>query len=448
MKIGVVADDFTGASDLANTLARAGARTTLYLGLPADLDRRRGRGRRRRAQVAVHSRRPRPSRSRWRRSTGSAPRAAEQILFKYCSTFDSTPRGQHRAGRRGAGSTLLGAELVVVCPAFPDAGRTIYQGHLFVGDRLLSESGMERHPLTPMTDPDLRRWLARQTRREGRPRPARRRCAAAAAIATALVGERPRGAAADRRRRHRGRRPPRPRRGRRRPRPRHRRLGDRARPARELPASRAGAARAAGPRPRATRARPRRLAARRPPARQIAASPAAPSVAEARDRRRPARSPDAEAERGRSPAPLDHRGSAPLVYSLRRSRRRCARLQAAYGREASAQRFREPSSPRVAAGAADAGFRRIIVAGGETSGAVVTGLASAALGIGPEIDTGVPAMRRPAEPPLAVALKSGNFGGPDFFATRAAALPESGVSPRPPCARGSAAGAARSSSAA
>ena len=87
---------------------------------------------------------------------------AEQIVFKYCSTFDSTPQG-NIGPVAAALLDLLGGELALVCPAFPDAGRTIYQGHLFVGDRLLSESGMERHPLNPMTDPDLRRWLARQT---------------------------------------------------------------------------------------------------------------------------------------------------------------------------------------------------------------------------------------------------------------------------------------------
>ena len=88
-----------------------------------------------------------------------------QILFKYCSTFDSTPEGNIGPVAEAL-LDALGAKIAVVCPVFPETGRTLYQGHLFVKDRLLSESGMERHPLTPMTDPDIRRWLRRQTRGE------------------------------------------------------------------------------------------------------------------------------------------------------------------------------------------------------------------------------------------------------------------------------------------
>ena len=86
-----------------------------------------------------------------------------QVVFKVCSTFDSTPAG-NIGPVADALLTALGAAGAVVCPAFPANGRTVYQGHLFVGDRLLSQSGMERHPLNPMTDPDLRRWLSQQTR--------------------------------------------------------------------------------------------------------------------------------------------------------------------------------------------------------------------------------------------------------------------------------------------
>src|SRR5262249_43450412 len=86
-----------------------------------------------------------------------------QFLFKYCSTFDSTPAGN--IGPVGEGlADALGGEGGVARPALPPLGRGPYQGHLFVRDRLLSESGMENHPLMPMTDPDLRRWLARQTK--------------------------------------------------------------------------------------------------------------------------------------------------------------------------------------------------------------------------------------------------------------------------------------------
>jgi len=88
-----------------------------------------------------------------------------QFLFKYCSTFDSTPLGNIGP----VAEALLdaaGARVAAVCPAFPETGRTLYQGHLFVKDRLLNESGMEKHPLNPMTDPDIRRWLRLQTRGE------------------------------------------------------------------------------------------------------------------------------------------------------------------------------------------------------------------------------------------------------------------------------------------
>ena len=85
-----------------------------------------------------------------------------QILFKYCSTFDSTPEG-NIGPVADALAEALGAQHVVVCPAFPTLKRSVYNGHLFVGDRLLSQSGMENHPLTPMTESDLRVWLARQS---------------------------------------------------------------------------------------------------------------------------------------------------------------------------------------------------------------------------------------------------------------------------------------------
>ncbi|CAN0602651.1 unnamed protein product, partial [Ectocarpus sp. 12 AP-2014] len=85
-----------------------------------------------------------------------------QFFFKYCSTFDSTPQG-NIGPVADALADALNADRVIFCPAFPGTGRSVYQGHLFVNDVLLSESGMQNHPLTPMSDPDLRRWLAPQT---------------------------------------------------------------------------------------------------------------------------------------------------------------------------------------------------------------------------------------------------------------------------------------------
>lgn len=165
MLIGVIADDFTGASDIANVLARgrgAGLRTTQFVGLPreaAPADCEAG-------VIALKSRSV-PAEEACRQSLRALDwllrQGCWQIVFKYCSTFDST-----QEGNIGPVAEALAAALnvrgVVVCPAFPAAGRTVFQGHLFVGDRLLSESGLQDHPLTPMTDPDIRRWLQLQCR--------------------------------------------------------------------------------------------------------------------------------------------------------------------------------------------------------------------------------------------------------------------------------------------
>ncbi len=166
MLLGIIADDFTGASDIANTLAKGlpgqgGLRTAQFLGVPkeqapADIEA---------GVLALKSRSIASGEAvaqslaalAWLKAQG-----CRQFVFKYCSTFDSTPAGN--IGPVGeALARELGATGVVACPAFPGAGRTVYQGHLFVHDRLLSELGMQNHPLNPMTDPDLRRWLARQT---------------------------------------------------------------------------------------------------------------------------------------------------------------------------------------------------------------------------------------------------------------------------------------------
>ncbi len=159
MKIGVIADDFTGASDIALTLAEAGMKTLLLAGIPEqecpDCD----------AAVISLKSRTAPVAEAVEQSLKACDwltdQGVGQIVFKVCSTFDST-----EAGNIGpvleALAERLGETSVIVCPAFPENGRSVYQGHLFVGDTLLSESGMQNHPLTPMTDPDLRRsaWTA------------------------------------------------------------------------------------------------------------------------------------------------------------------------------------------------------------------------------------------------------------------------------------------------
>lgn len=165
MLIGVIADDFTGASDIANTLAKGlpeegGMSTAQFVGVPArSVDPSIEAG-----VISLKTRSIEPALAvkqslealSWLQAQG-----CKQIVFKYCSTFDSTPKGN--IGPVGeALANALGVKGVVVCPAFPEAGRTLYQGQLFVFDQLLHESGMQNHPVTPMSDADLRRWLSLQ----------------------------------------------------------------------------------------------------------------------------------------------------------------------------------------------------------------------------------------------------------------------------------------------
>jgi 3-dehydrotetronate 4-kinase len=165
MKLGCIADDFTGATDLANNLVRSGMRTVQTIGVPAsgavDADA---------VVVALKSRTIAPADAvaqslqalRWLRQQG-----AEQIYFKYCSTFDSTPAGNIGPVTDALLDALHGESrgFSIACPAFPENQRTVFKGHLFVGDVLLSDSGMRQHPLTPMTDANLVRVLQAQTRR-------------------------------------------------------------------------------------------------------------------------------------------------------------------------------------------------------------------------------------------------------------------------------------------
>jgi len=160
--LGCIADDFTGATDLANNLVRGGMRVIQTIGvpsgaLPETVD----------AVVVSLKSRTIPAADaiaqslealHWLQSIG-----ASQIYFKYCSTFDSTPEG-NIGPVTDALMKALGCDFTVATPAFPDAGRTVYLGYLFVGDGLLNESGMQDHPLTPMTDACLPRVLQPQTR--------------------------------------------------------------------------------------------------------------------------------------------------------------------------------------------------------------------------------------------------------------------------------------------
>ena len=166
MRLGVIADDFTGASDVANTLAKGGVATALAFGKCPDAVPDAFDG----CVVALKSRSIAVAGAVAQSLAaldGLARLGARRFIFKYCSTFNSTPAGNIGPVSEALAERLGVSGAVVSCPAFPDAGRTVYQGHLFVFDRLLSQSGMENHPLNPMTDPDIRRWLALQSRPVG-----------------------------------------------------------------------------------------------------------------------------------------------------------------------------------------------------------------------------------------------------------------------------------------
>lgn len=163
LHLGCIADDFTGATDLANNLVRGGMRVVQTMGMPdAPLSEEVD------AVVIALKSRTIPAKDavaqslqalQWLRSQG-----AEQIYFKYCSTFDSTAKG-NIGPVTDALMTALGIGFTIACPAFPENGRSIYKGYLFAGDMLLQESGMKNHPLTPMTDSNLVRVLQSQTSR-------------------------------------------------------------------------------------------------------------------------------------------------------------------------------------------------------------------------------------------------------------------------------------------
>ena len=177
LSLACIADDFTGATDLANNLVRAGWRTLQLLGLPADgasfinaagetLDPSRLFAQADAVVVALKSRTIDPQDAQamslqawhWLQKQG-----ARRCYFKICSTFDSTDRG-NIGPVADALLEALQADFAIVCPAFPAGGRTVFRGHLFVGDELLSDSGMKDHPLTPMRESNLVRVLQRQSK--------------------------------------------------------------------------------------------------------------------------------------------------------------------------------------------------------------------------------------------------------------------------------------------
>jgi len=413
MLLGCIADDLTGATDLALTLTRGGMRTVQVMGVPApgttyeDVDA---------VVVALKSRtNPAEEAVAWSLASLDVLLAAgaRQIIFKYCSTFDSTPAG-NIGPVADALMDGLGAELAVVCPAFPTNKRTIFRGHLFVGDQLLSDSPMKDHPLTPMRNSNLVAVMAEQSRYSvglvayedvdrgaeaidnafARVTAAGARFAVVDAINDAhlhAIGKAIAG---------------------------HKLITGGSGIALGLPDNFVSAGlmkKADATRPMA--AQPGRAAILSGSCSQATRG----QVAHAIEAGLPARQVDALAlANGQVSAAelIEFAVSQPadtpvLIYSSA-APDVIAEVQGTLGRDAAGDLV-EKTMADVARGLVEAGFTKLIVAGGETSGAVVGGLGVDVIEIGPEIDPGVPWTRSLDDRQLVLALKSGNFGAEDFF---------------------------------
>ena len=426
--LGCIADDFTGATDLANMLVRGGMRTLQTIGVPAsaaplDADA---------LVVALKSRTLAAADAvaqslaalEWLRAQG-----CRQFFFKYCSTFDSTD-----AGNIGPVATALldalqdlpGSEFTIACPAFPETGRTVYLGHLFVGDTLLGESGMRNHPLTPMTDSNLVRVLQRQTAAPVGLLPHATVARGASAVHSALLALHRNGvriaiadaisdadlhtlgeACAERAL-----------------------ITGGSGVALGLPANfrragllahadRAGALPAvgglsvvlAGSASNATNAQVAAWRAERP-------SFCIDALALARGE------PVVERAVAFARKHFAHAAPQPVLIYATTSPDEVKQVQQALG-AARAGDLVEQALASVACELHALGVRKFVVAGGETSGAVVQALGVQVLTIGAQIDPGVPATSAATargDEPLGLALKSGNFGTVDFFAKALARL--------------------------
>ena len=414
MLLGSVADDFTGATDLCSMLVRGGMRTVQLIGTPAANDPVPD------ADAVVVAIKSRTAPVQWAVSQSLAAldwlrkAGARQYFFKYCSTFDSTDTG-NIGPVADAFIQALGCGFSLHCPAFPTNGRTVYLGHLFAGGVLLNESGMENHPLTPMTDANLVRVLSRQTdgtvglvsfptveAGNSRIRDAMtrlkeqgRRHAIVDAVTDAhlvAIGE----AAAHHALlcggsgvamglpgnfRRAGL------------------LGD-ASDASALPSIAGATAVLSGSCSRAT-LHQLGFARNHLPVFELDALA----------------TPDAEQLAGAALAWTGGKiGAVPVVIAASGPPDKVAAIQAALGGPDKAGALLEDAMARIAQGLVARGVRRMVVAGGETSGAVVTELGVRQLRIGPEIDPGVPWTLASGDGTnLLLALKSGNFGAPDFF---------------------------------
>jgi len=412
MLLGCIGDDFTGSSDLANTLSKQGMACVQYVGVPDGPAADHVEA----GVVALKSRSIDPAEA-VRQSLEALhwlqAQRCTQFFFKYCSTFDSTRQG-NIGPVADALAEALGAHKVIVCPAFPGTGRSLYNGHLFVNDALLNESGMQNHPLTPMTDSDIRRWLAPQTKHNVGHVAAAHVFEGAEAIRTALEAEHAAGKRlivvdalrdAD--------------------------LMEIGKAADQLPLITGGSGVALGlPGNFARRGQISQRGApwRGQPGKCVALSGSC-STATRRQialhrQSNPTFEIDAVDVIQGALVPqsvtdwLLQADGVPLAYSSA-DPQAVAAIQTQFGRAESAEAL-ETFFATLARQLVDAGVGKILTAGGETSGAIVEGLQLKTLEIGPEIDPGVPALR--GGDALVIALKSGNFGAEDYFAKAARVL--------------------------
>lgn len=410
MLLGCIADDLTGATDLALMLARNGLRTVQTIGVPD------GAAPDAEAIVVALKSRTIPARDavaqsldalRWLKSSG-----ARQIFFKYCSTFDSTAEG-NIGPVADALLDALGSDFTIYCPAFPANQRSIFLGHLFVGQVLLSDSGMRHHPLTPMTDSNLVAVLGQQTRHKVGLVPFAEVEAGADQVRAAFARLRQAGirhAIVDA-------------------------IGDRhlmtiGEAVSDLALVTGGSGVAMGL-PENFRRQglvpARTTGSDLPPGKGHAAvlagscSTATLGQIEAMRATHPSLAIDVlEIAAGKDVAGAalawarPKLGKEPVLIYASQPPDQIKAIQEKLGRAQSGEMV-EGAMAKIATGLVESGVGRLVVAGGETSGAVVAALGVRTLQIGPEIDPGVPWTAALDGPRIALALKSGNFGGRDFF---------------------------------
>ena len=418
LTLGVIADDYTGASDLANTLSKEGVRTIQTIGVPDDALALPD------ADAVVVSLKSRSipadeavaqslAAYEWLKGWG-----ASHVLFKVCSTFDSTDEG-NIGPVTDALRIATGAAIVPVTPAFPETGRTVYTGHLFVGGVPLNESPLKDHPLNPMTDSDLKRVLARQSAGRVGLVPLKDVAAGADAVSSRLEQLALEGRTAaivdavfDRDLEAVG-------------------IAAAALPlstgasglglglaraliadGRVLRQQSDGAALAAGIGGHAAVVAG---SCSKATLEQIAIAEGQMPVLRL-SAERLVTHPEAEVAAALEWAKA-RLASGPVLIAASGAPEQVAEVQARFGRHAAGVAI-EHGTAAISEGLVAAGVRRLVLAGGETSGASVDRLKIPAFLVGPEIAPGVPLLRTEGQPgePMVLALKSGNFGGPDFFA--------------------------------